>query len=110
TDVLLRLRNLLDLRRQYREIHAEVERHRRELREAHIEMAERLARVAEYHESADGSLPAHFGTLSAANAEEMGVDEEQVDLIRYAAPLHDIGMIGMPEIVVKPGSLSLEEL
>jgi putative two-component system response regulator len=38
------------------------------------------------------------------------MDDEQIELIRYAAPLHDIGMVGMPEILVKPGSLSLEEL
>ena len=110
TDVLLRIRNLLDLRNQYRAIHAEVERHQRELRETQIEMAERLARVAEYGESIDGSLPAQFGMLCAGIAEELEMPEEQVDLIRYAAPLHDIGMVGMPEILVKPGSLSLEEL
>lgn len=109
-DVLLRIRNLLELRKRYREVHTEVERHQRELRDTQIEMAERLARVAEYHESADGSLPARFGMMCAGIAEEMGVPEDEVELIRYAAPLHDIGMVGMPEIVVKPGSLSLEEL
>jgi putative two-component system response regulator len=109
-DVLLRIRNLLQLRRQYREVHEQVERHQRELQDAQIEMAERLARVAEYRESMDGSLPVQIGTLSAAIADALGMSEDQVDLIRYAAPLHDIGMIGMPEILVKPGSLSLEEL
>jgi putative two-component system response regulator len=110
TDVLLRIRNLLDLRRQYHDVHAEVEKHRRELRETQIEMAERLARVAEHGESFDGSLPAQFGMLCAGIAEELGMADDEIDLIRYAAPLHDIGMVGMPEILVKPGSLSLEEL
>lgn len=110
TDVLLRIRNLLDLRRRYHEVQEEVERNQRELRDMQIEMAERLARVAEYRESADGSLPTQIGMLSAGIAEELGMDEEHVDLIRYAAPLHDIGMIGIPEILVKPGSLSLDEL
>lgn len=109
TEVLLRIRNLLTLRKQYREVHEEVERHRTELRDTQIEMAERLARVAESREM-DGSLPAQFGMLSAGIAEELGMSEDQVELIRYAAPLHDIGMVGMPEILVKPGSLSLEEL
>lgn len=110
TDVLLRIRNLLDLRHQYHEVSAQVERHRREVRELQIEMAERLARVAEGRESVDGSMPAQFGMLCAAIAEELGLDEEMMETIRYAAPLHDIGMVGMPEILVKPGSLSLEEL
>ena len=110
TDVLLRMRNLLELRRQYHEVHQEVEKHRRELRETQIEMAERLARVAEHGESLDGSLPAQFGMLCAGIAEALGMADDDIDLIRYAAPLHDIGMVGMPEILVKPGSLSLEEL
>lgn len=109
TDVLLRVRNLLDLRRQYHEIHAQVVKHQRELRDLQIEMAERLAHVAESQQM-DGLPPAQFGMLCAGIAEELEMSEDQVDLIRYAAPLHDIGMIGMPEIVVKPGSLSLEEL
>jgi putative two-component system response regulator len=79
------------------------------LRETQIEMAERLARVAESRDM-DASLPTQFGMLSAGIAEELGMSDEQVDLIRYAAPLHDIGMVGMPEILVKPDSLSLEEL
>lgn len=110
TDVLLRIRNLLALRSRYHDVQEEVERHQRELRDTQIEMAERLARVAEYRESADGSLPTQIGMLSAGIAEALGMDDDQVDLIRYAAPLHDIGMVGMPEILVKPGSLSLEEL
>ena len=110
TDVLLRIRNLLNLRKQYHDVHAQVQQHQRELRDTQIEMAERLARVAESHESADGSLPTRFGMLSAGIAEELGMPDDQIELIRYAAPLHDIGMVGMPEIVVKPGSLSLEEL
>src|SRR5690606_17944468 len=95
TDVLLRVRNLLELRRQYHQVHEEVEKHRRELRETQIEMAERLARVAEHGESLDGALPTQFGMLCAGIAEEMGMADEDVDLIRYAAPLHDIGMVGM---------------
>lgn len=110
TEVLLRIRNLLELRRQYREVHEQVERHRGEVRALQIEMAERLARVAEGRDGADGSLPAQFGMLCAAIAEAMDLDDETIDLIRWAAPLHDIGMVGMPEILVKPGSLSLEEL
>src|SRR5690606_21957342 len=40
TEVLLRIRNLLELRRQYREVHEQVERHRGEVRALQIEMAE----------------------------------------------------------------------
>lgn len=107
TEVLLRIRNLLELRQRYREVQQQVDLHQRRLRETHVDMAERLAQIAEYR---DGSLTSPIGTLAAGMAEELGMSEDDVELIRYAAPLHDIGMIGIPEILVKTGALSLEEL
>lgn len=107
TEVLLRIRNLLELRQRYREVQQQVDLHQRRLRETHVDMAERLAQIAEYR---DGSLTSPMGTLAAGMAEELGMSEDDVELIRYAAPLHDIGMIGIPEILVKTGALSLEEL
>jgi putative two-component system response regulator len=107
TEILLRIRNLLELRSRYEEVQSLVELNQRQLHDAQIEMAERLAQVAEYR---DGSLPSQMGMLAAGIAEELGLSEEEIDLVRYAAPLHDIGMIGIPEILVKTGALSLEEL
>ena len=43
--------------------------------------------------------------MAALIAEEMGLGVEQVELIRRAAPLHDVGKIGIPAaILTKPGS------
>lgn len=109
-ELVLRIRNLLELRFDFMAMHEQVERSRAQLRDAHIEMAERLALVAEFRESADGTLPNRVGVLSAQIADEMGLPEEEVELIRHAAPLHDIGMITIPEILVNTGTLSLEEL
>jgi putative nucleotidyltransferase with HDIG domain len=45
--------------------------------------------------------------LACAIAEEMGLTEQQVDWIRMAASVHDIGKINVPiEFLSKPGSLS----
>ncbi len=47
---------------------------------------------------------------SVAIAEEMGLSAEQVDTIRIAAQLHDVGKIGIPDyILTKPGKLTDEE-
>ncbi len=43
-------------------------------------------------------------------AEEIGMDGQEVDLVRLAAPMHDVGKIGIPDsILLKPGKLTGEE-
>ncbi len=48
--------------------------------------------------------------LASEIAKEMGLDEDVVDKVRYAAILHDVGKVGVPtEILKKPGALTPEE-
>jgi HD-GYP domain-containing protein (c-di-GMP phosphodiesterase class II) len=48
--------------------------------------------------------------LAARVAERLGWDKNELDFIRYAALLHDVGKIGIPDgILLKPSSLSVEE-
>ena len=40
----------------------------------------------------------------------LGLDEELIEMIQRAAPLHDVGKIGIPDtILLKPGKLTPEE-
>lgn len=51
-----------------------------------------------------------MGQYSAIIAEQMGFDSEWVENIRMAAPMHDIGKIGVPDAILnKPGKLDAEE-
>ena len=48
--------------------------------------------------------------MAATLARALYVDEREVRLIRRAAPLHDIGKVGIPDdILLKPGRLTAEE-
>ncbi|HEU4881582.1 MAG TPA: HD domain-containing phosphohydrolase, partial [Longimicrobium sp.] len=50
------------------------------------------------------------GELSARIAAAMGLPEEEVEMIRRTAPLHDVGKVGIPdEVLLKPGKLTPEE-
>jgi putative two-component system response regulator len=50
------------------------------------------------------------GELSARIAEKLGVATAEVELIRCAAPLHDIGKIGVPDnVLLKRGPLLADE-
>lgn len=64
-------------------------------------------------EAKDGYLHGHSDRVSlysAMIAKEMGLPEEEVEQIRYAATLHDIGKIGVPDTILnKPSRLTDEE-
>lgn len=109
-EVALRIRNLLRLRGMDLRRHGTIRQAKVRLRRAWVEMSERLALMAEYRGSEAGSAPARIGILAAQIADRLGLPAAEVRLIRHAAPLHDVGMIGLPQILANDGLLSLEEL
>jgi len=116
-EVELRIRNLLQTRSLHLELvsHAEVLEQRvtertAELERARIEVLERLALAAEFRDDETGKHTQRVGRACGALARELGLRAEQENLIRRAAPLHDIGKIGVPDaILLKPGRLTPAE-
>src|SRR3989454_2093325 len=81
-----------------------------ELEEANFEMVERLAAAAEFRDDDTGEHARRVGELSAVLARNLGLAADEIELIRRAAPLHDVGKIGIPDhILLKPGALIPEE-
>lgn len=109
-ELVLRLCGLLQLRSHARRARRRVEAAEARAERADVEMARRLALMAEYRGTLDEAAPASLGMLAATIAEELGLPAEQVRLIRHAAPLHDVGMIALPHILANQGLLSLAEL
>jgi putative two-component system response regulator len=57
-----------------------------------------------------GAHIARIGESSALLAEARGMDSEQVEAIRLAAPMHDIGKVAIPDsVLLKPGKLDASE-
>ena len=80
------------------------------LRGAQFEMLARLAQAAELRDDDTGMHTKRVGNLSADIARALGLSETEVELIRHAAPLHDVGKIGIPDsILLKPAPLSANE-
>jgi putative two-component system response regulator len=112
-----RIRNLLHTRRLHRELEAErasladrVLARTRELEAAHAETLARLIRAAALRDDATGHHTRRVGDLAAEIARELGLPEARVEVIRAAAPLHDVGKIAVPDrILLKPGTLTAEE-
>ena len=81
-----------------------------ELTESQTEMLCLLAGVAETRSLETANHVRRVGELAAMLAEACGLEEQQVEVIRLAAPLHDIGKIGIPDAVLnKPGPHSDQE-
>ncbi len=78
---------------------------------AQFEVVERLARAAEYRDGATGHHCERVGELASALARELQLPDRDVALIRRAAPVHDVGKIGIADaVLLKPGSLTDDEL
>jgi putative two-component system response regulator len=116
-EVLLRIRTLLETRFLYLQIQsqnqlleAKVRERTRELESAQIEIIERLARAAEFRDDNTGHHTERVGQMAALLARQLGRPDAQVSLIRRAAPLHDVGKIGIPDaILLKLGKLTTAE-
>lgn len=116
-EVRIRVRNLLTTRALHRELHemnreldARVRQRTSELEEARVEILERLALAAEYRDDQTGDHIRRVGRTAARLARELRLDDDDVEQIRLAAPLHDVGKIGIHDsILLKSEGLTDQE-
>jgi putative two-component system response regulator len=78
-----------------------------ELQRAFFDTIHRLVLAAEYKDEDTGDHILRISRYSAFIAEKLGLPAKDVQNILYAAPMHDVGKIGIPEsILLKPGKLT----
>jgi putative two-component system response regulator len=76
----------------------------RNLMRAQEEIIRRLSIASEIRDEETGAHILRMSAYSALLAEEVGLGAQEVELIRVASPLHDVGKIGIPDrILRKPG-------
>jgi putative two-component system response regulator len=81
-----------------------------ELKEAYLDTIFRLSIAAEYKDEDTATHIHRISRYSAILAEALGLSTHDVESIRYASPMHDIGKLGVPDsILLKPGRLTPEE-
>ncbi len=105
------------MRNHQQELEAEVAKRTEQLRQAlkevkarSLDTIYRLSRAAEYRDENTGVHILRMSHYSTAIARNMGLDDEYVESILYAAPMHDVGKIGIPDhILLKPGKLEADE-
>lgn len=117
TEVELRVLNYLEARR----LHLRLVQHTKELDQlvaartsalerAQSETLQRLYLVSEFRDDETHEHTTRVGWTSGRLALEIGVEPERAGLIESAAPLHDLGKVGIPDhVLLKPGRLTPEE-
>jgi two-component system response regulator RpfG len=71
----------------------------------------RLAKAGEYRDEGTGNHVVRMAKYARKIAEATGkFTEDECDVLEYAAPMHDIGKIGIPDnVLLKPGKLDADE-
>jgi two-component system, response regulator RpfG len=113
----VRCRNLLRLRRQSRLVQhrarwleRQVQAATREILDRERETLLRLAKAGEYRDEGTGNHVLRMARYARQIAAQLGLDAALCETIELAAPMHDIGKVGVPdEILLKPGPLSVDE-
>jgi putative two-component system response regulator len=107
----LRRRDLEKLRNDFEnDLQKQVLERTKDIRQREEEITMHLVAASEYRDEETGSHIRRIALYAAALAKAFGWSEERVDLMRLAAPMHDIGKIGVPDhILLKSGKFTPEE-
>jgi len=112
-----RCRNLLSLRRheilkknRTRILEQKIDEATREIRRREVDTLFRLAKAAEQRDKVTGMHLVRMAKYSALVAKGIGLSAAEQEAVELAAPMHDIGKIGIPDrILQNPGKLSGED-
>ena len=112
-----RCANLLELRRhkivlsdQTRVLQYQVDKSIAEIHERELETLSKLAKAGEYRDRTTGNHLARMAKYSALVGTNLGLAAETIHVLEFAAPMHDIGKIGIPDsVLLKGGPLTPEE-
>jgi putative two-component system response regulator len=108
--VLARVKTQLSLYNQSRLLEKKVKERTYELNKTRLEIIRRLGRAAEYKDNETGLHVIRMSKYSQKIALSYGLNDDEAELILNAAPMHDVGKIGVPDkILLKPAKLDEDE-
>jgi putative two-component system response regulator len=116
-ELELRVRNTLELHIHHRrvqkmnaELETRVRLRTRELEDTRKEVIRRLCSAGEFRDNETGQHVVRMSHFAHRLALAIGLPTDEAEMIRDAAPLHDIGKIGIPDaILLKAGRLNPQE-
>lgn len=108
--VKARVQSQLALYNQAQHLENLVNERTQELNETRLQIIRRLGRAAEFKDNETGTHVIRMSWFSLFLAEAIGLPATWCELLYNAAPMHDVGKIGIPDrILLKPGKLDTDE-
>jgi len=108
--VLARVKTHLALYDQNRELDRKVRQQTKAIHETRLKIIQRLGRAAEFKDDDTGMHVIRMSHYARVLGIAAGMSETAADMLLDAAPMHDIGKIGIPDsILQKPGALDEQE-
>ena len=105
-----RVKTQLAMYDQKRDLENMVSQRTAELNTTRLEIIRRLGRAAEFKDNETGMHVIRMSHYARIIAKGIGMDDTTADLLLNAAPMHDIGKIGIPDnVLLKPGKLDADE-
>ncbi len=116
-EAICRISNLLEMHLSQKmfekysiTLEKSVQERTRKIEQTQAEILDCLAYAAEYRDMDTANHTVRVGWYSRIIAEKYGFRANELDLIQQAAPMHDIGKIGVSDtILLKPGKLDADE-
>lgn len=109
--VMARVSTHLALYDHNRSLEEAVRRRTHDLEATRLKVIQTLGRAAEYKDNETGNHVIRMSEYSRILAEAAGLGVEKSRQIQAAAPMHDVGKIGIPDsILQKPGKLDPDEM
>lgn len=108
--VQARIKTHLSLYDQNRHLEKTVQDRTKDLVQTQLQIIQRLGRAAEFKDNETGLHVIRMSHYSRLLAQALNLSDDYVDLIFKAAPMHDVGKIGIPDsVLLKPGKLDDQE-
>jgi len=105
-EIILRIRRVL----RERHLKEEAQNAHEELKEAYVDSIHRLVMASEFKDEDTGDHIVRIGDYSSLISQKLNKSDHFIETISYAAPMHDVGKIGIPDkILLKPGKLTKNE-
>lgn len=116
-ELMSRVRNLLEVQMAKKYMHNQneileqkVRKRTQAIHDTRLQVVHRLGRAAEYRDNETGLHIIRMSEIAVVIGKAAGMDNRQCDLLLSAAPMHDIGKIGIPdEILLKVEKLDVKE-
>ena len=116
-ELLSRVRNLLEVQMAHKFmsyqneiLEQKVQQRTQAIHDTRLEVVRRLGMAAEYRDNETGFHIVRMSKMAALLGKIAGMGSYETDLLLNAAPMHDIGKIGIPDnILLKQGGLEVEE-